>query len=457
MRTIWILDFLEGASMSDVKRKGCLVRGLRIGAWVLGVLVGVTAILFGTLTLLAGNMEKKVHAAWAAEGLPLEGFLSGIPDHGDSDSARALMASAARLGLVLDTTGATPSMATPEAQEAWKRVKPMATELKALLESPELPAITVPEPLQAFLQEKAPVLEEIRTGLRTEPPLWRSDISKGYRAQMPPVIGQLDLGRLLLADALVALSQGNEALAVQDLEAIWRLSEGLVERPELIGPLVALAMRRMVVLALRHLEAPGPEWEARLAAFDPSRSILKAYQCEAVLMGTVAEEPRIGEIVSPSPGLLGGRFTTALVRPYLRLCCASGQEILLRQIQYVRASWPCLSPEALRQIKPPTDKVPSWNLLARIALPNLSPGWDRAKLVQIAGDMTRKVMRLKAAKRATGTWPASLPEPDKPFCANDQYDYAVTPGGAMTLTFRGAVPTMESTKDFNVPLAYRTR
>lgn len=443
--------------MSDTKGKGCLVRSLRIGAWTLGVLVGVTTILFGILTLLAGSEEKKVHAAWAAEGLPLEGFLSGIPDHGDNSSARALMASAAQLGLVLDTTGPTPSTATPEAQEAWKRVKPMATELRALLESPERPIITVPDPLQAYLQEKAPVLEEIRAGLRAEAPVWRSDISKGYRAQIPPVIGQLDLGRLLLADALVALSQGNEALAAQDLDAIWRLSEGLVERPELIGPLAALAMRRMVVLALRHLEAPGPEWEARLAAYDPSRSILRAYQCEAVLMGTVAEEPRIGEIVSSSPGLLGGRFTTALARPYLRLCCANGQEILLRQIQYMRETWPCLPPEDLQKIKPPQDDVPSWNLLARIALPNMNPGWDRAKIVHIAGDMTRMVMLLKSVKRATGTWPSSLPEPEKPFCANDQYDYAVTAGGAMTLTFKGVVPAMESAKDFNVPLAYRAR
>ncbi len=444
--------------MSDTKGKGCLVRGLRIGAWALGVLAGVTAILYATLALLAGSQEKKVHAAWATAGLPLEGFLSGQPDRGDSPAARALMASAAQLGLVLDTTGAVPPpLATPEAQEAWKKVKPLATELRSLLESPERPAIAVPEPLQAYLREKAPVLEEIRAGLRAEPPLWRSDISKGYRAQMPPVSGQLELCRLLLADALVALSQRNETLAAQDLEAIWRLSEGLADRPELIGPLAALAMRRMVVLALRHLEAPGPEWEARLATFDPSRSILRAYQCEAVLMGTVAEEPRIGEIVSPSPGLLGGRFTTTLVRPYLRLCCASGQEILLRQIQYVRASWPCLSPEELQQVKPPTDEIPSWNLLARIALPNLSPGWDRAKLVQIASDMTRKVMLLKTAKRATGTWPASLPEPDQPFCANDRYDYAATTGGEMTLTFKGALPVMESTKDFNVPLAYRAR
>ncbi len=442
--------------MSDTKGKGCLVRGLRIGAWVLGVFVAVVAILFGILTLLAGSEEKKVQAAWAAAGLPLEGFLSGLPDHGDSSAARALMASAAKLGLALDTAGATPSMATPEAQESWKKVKPLVTELRGLLESPELPPINVPEPLQAWLQEKAPVLEEIREGLRAESPVWRSDISKGYRAQIPPVTGQLDLCRILLADALAALSRKNEALAAQDLDAIWRLSEGLAERPELIGPLAALAMRRMAVIALRHLEAPPPEWEARLAAFDPSRSILRAYQCEAVLMGTVAQEPRIGEIVSPSPGVLGGRFTTWLVRPYLRLCCASGQEILLRQIQYVRAAWPCLSPQELQQIKPPTDEVPSWNFLARIALPNMSPGWDRAKIVQIASDMTRKVMLLKSAKRASGTWPASLPELEKPFCANDQYDYAAGAEGAMTLTFKGAMPALENAKEFAVPLAYRT-
>lgn len=443
--------------MSDTKGKGCLVRGLRFGAWVLGVLAGITAILFGTLTLLAGSKEKKVNAAWTAAGLPLEGFLSGTPDRGDNAAARALMASAAKLGLVLDTTDASRSLVSPGAQEAWKRVKPSVTELRGLLESPELPSITVPEPLQAYLRENAPVLEEIRAGLRAEPPLWRSDISKGYRAQMPPVIGQLDLCRLLLADALAALSQRNEALAAQDLDAIWRLSEGLMDRPERIGPLAALAMRRMAVLALRHLDAPGPEWEARLAAFDPSRSILRAYQCEAVLMGTVAEEPRIGEIVSPSPGVLGGRFTTALVRPYLRLCCAGGQEILLQQIQFVRASWPCLSPEALQQIKPPVNDVPSWNVLARIALPSMNPGWDRAKTVQIASDMTRKVMLLKSVKHTTGAWPASLPEVDKPFCANDRYDYAVNAGGAMTLTFRGVMPTLESVKDFGVPLTCRAR
>lgn len=442
--------------MSDAQGRGCLGRGLRITAWTLGILAAGVAILYIVLAALAGSKEQRVNAAWSAAGLPLQDFLSGMPDRGDGESAKALTHSAAKLGIVLDTTDYSKSVAAAGDREAWKQMKASVQDLNRLLESPELSTSPIPETLQAFLLEKAPVLEEIRTGLQAEVPTWRSDISKGYRAEIPPVLGQLDLCRLLVADAQAALARNDEPLAARDLDAAWRLSEGLVDRPELIGQLAAMAMRRMTVVALRHLDAPASEWEARLAAYAPSRGILKAYQCEAAMMGTVANEPRIGEVVSPSPGLLRSRFATALVRPYLRLCCAGAQEILLDQIHALQGADPCIADEAILKSGLPEAKIPSWNLIARIALPNMDIGWGRAKHMRIAGEITRKVMALKAARTASGAWPASLPGLEDSVCAGEKYTFSVTPEGAMTLSFSAPMPSEQIVRDFKAPHEYRT-
>jgi len=436
-------------SESVVKRR--LMRGL----WILVGFLALVAATYVVLHLLAGRSEKKVNAAWSAAGLPLEGLLASVPDHPDSAAAKALTVSAGKLGIVLDTVDPAKSAVDAKSQEAWRNVKNTVTAANQVLESAEPTSAPVPELLQTFLQEKAPVLEEIRAGLRAEVPAWRSDISKGYRAEIPPLLGQLDLCRLFLADSQACLARGDQGLAAQDVDAVWRLSEGLAGRPELISQLVAMSMRRMAVVAVRHLDAPSPEWESRLAAYDPALGILTSFRCEAALMGTVADEPEIGGVLSSSPKGFGGRLQTALVRPYLRLCCAGAQDLLLQQIQRLRAAGPCAPDAVLLKTGFAEADVPWWNFVARIALPNMGASWGRAKHIQIQSELSRKVIALKTARNAAGAWPPTIPGLETSFCTAEKYTYTVTPEGGAVLAFSGPKPSEEVMKGFKAPQEYR--
>jgi hypothetical protein len=76
-----------------------------------------------------------------------------------------------------------------------------------------------------------------------------------------------------------------------------------------------------------------------------------------------------------------------------------------------------------------------WNVIGKIAVPNLSSAWSRAARAALEAEMTRKLLEIKRLRGADGAWPKELPGISASVCKDAKWDYRVAPDGGMTLAF----------------------
>ena len=68
--------------------------------------------------------------------------------------------------------------------------------------------------------------------------------------------------------------------------------------------------------------------------------------------------------------------------------------------------------------------------------PDLSGTWETANRLVVELEMARKVLDLKARRKAAGgTWPAAVPGLESSACQGARWTYTVAPDGGMTLAF----------------------
>lgn len=421
--------------------KGLSLR--RVGralAWGVGAFLVLFLCTYLVLTLLARGKEREATEAWAQAGLPLEGYLESFPSRGETPEELAVDASVRRLGIALANSDDTPGKTE---MQAWKTVSAAVSRYgQEELEKPGALAAPPPQEVAAFLREKAEVLQEIREKLQTTAPVWRMESSKGFAAPVPSLLGNIELTRLFVASSLAAHSGGDDALAQSDLVAVWRLTEGLEKRPELISQLIVLAMRKMAVTALRKLDGVDPAWEARFSAWAPYEGLLGSYRAEAAIMGHFAtaiapsEESGLPVWIGRVPG-----------KPFMRLCVADTQLWLLKHVKDLQGSDPCAadaSTAAACDLK--EEQLPRWNVVARIAIPNLTGSWQRVKYYDIQVELTRRVLAAKQARAADGTWPATFPGSLGSRCPGQSWNYAVDSEGEMVLAYSAPLPDKKTIK-----------
>src|SRR5207244_3328290 len=183
------------------------------------------------------------------------------------------------------------------------------------------------------------------------------------------------ISRLLVADALLK-ARGGDAAAWDDLHAIWLLDGGLRPRPDLISQLISLAMARMTNAAAAKMPLPEPAWLGELRAADYRRSYMAAMQAEAWSWTHVAHA--------------GG----PLASPYIRVCGADVADHVRVAFVNIAKSNACdVGGDALGQEL--VGSLPRWNVLGRIAVPNIGSMWQRVARSTPELELTEKVLTLR--------------------------------------------------------------
>jgi hypothetical protein len=409
--------------------------------WIL-IIVVVLAVLYGLLDFLGARKEKSVRARWAQSVGSLEEFQKGIPETKKNSEAQALEALAAKMGL-----------AQEEAKPPWKDVKsPLYDYVKTELDKPTSDVQPPPAAVASFLRDQREDIAALRQQLvNGATPKWDERRTGLYQAPLPRILPIIEMQRLLAADALEALQCGEKDRAAEDLEASWKLQEALSHRPELISVLVRAALVRLEAGVLRKFDGAPAAWDERLGSYDPKAELLNGYRYEACATLEIGDPGR-----ARTPVLEGNwlqrRLSSRLTLPYLRLCAAGSADVLLDFVEAVRDAGPC-SLDLTAKITPIFKKIPWWNAIARVAVPDVAPSQYRAGRTRVDVELTRKILEARATRdKNGGKWATAIAGIEDSVCKGEKWSYAVS-GDKMTFAYSKELPAPPS-QPFVLPLKF---
>lgn len=363
---------------------------MRVLALLLGIVLAVViaAWLIGGITATS-TTESVGNETWPAGLGTLASVEARVRPQQTNEAARRLIALAAPLEISFESTpGKDGNAATRSAFAEYLKGEQVRSE--ATIAAP-------PPPLSAFLAERETHIDALRDHLLTAGPIaWEVDASKGETAPVPNLLAHMQITRLLITRALDR-GRVNDVRAWDDLHAVWRLTESLTARPELISQLIAMAMSRSINAASWKLPPASAPWLADLHKVDHRRLLLAAVQYDTWNMW------RLGEGKTKS-------FQAALVKPYFRwsmLGIARHQRDSAAQI----AAMTVCDFDGAAFYEQRMQAIPRWNHLAQMAMPNVGAAWQRALRLVAEREATANAMRIAqgqpiiaTSECSDGTW-----------------------------------------------------
>jgi len=208
-------------------------------------------------------------------------------------------------------------------------------------------------------------------------------------------------------------------MAWDDLHAIWLLDQELWNRPELISQLIALAGTRMVNAAAVKMPLPAPTWLDEIQRRDYRRDFARSFQAESSSWNIMFAND-----------LHKHTFKNALMYPYIDACLVDGTEQM--RIETARMS----TQTGCDVSRVPPIAIKQWNVVSRIAFPNLTSAWQRVYRFQAEREATDKALALRR-----GETPSTAST-----CTDGKWIV-----GANSIKFDRALPINAGTK---YPLAY---
>lgn len=270
-----------------------------------------------------------------------------------------------------------------------------------------------------------------------EVPRWALDLHGDQEERLVPnALGHMQTQRFLIADALASVARGEGAAAARALEASWKLNEGLTSRPEIVSALIAVAVGRLEAGALRMFDASADTWIPRLAAMG-SRALF--------VEDLVLEHRRSTDIVTryrrlrpEGVGWWGHNLVSLFDEPGERLAWANYGETWAHALAELRDE------PAFREHPP--DPKPGWSIssvMMSITIPNIRNSFERVDRLALDAELSGKVLRARAARAATGTWPSPSPEVAASRFPGLAWNYAVD-GGAMKIALNRELPPLKA-------------
>lgn len=288
-----------------------------------------------------------------------------------------------------------------------------------------------PEPAARFLEANAGTIDSI-VALATKPsPIdWDLDVTSGSEAPMPNLLGLTRLQKILAGKALQLARAGEPEAALEAVEAMWRISESLAARPELISQLVVAAQLRLTAGLLRKIPGPSFGWETRLRDLDFFDAFLAALQNDP---WHAPSEPEIAPTIEIMARIYR-RFVDSLVRSD---ACAWTKESLQR-------SWDVAA----------SGENGVEQILIGISSESINDMLLRWRSVLLDSEFTVLVLQAKGEKAASrkGEWPPGLPDLESSVCPRSFYSYRRNGGVAMA--FEGRIPVDER-GGFALPWVFR--
>jgi hypothetical protein len=408
-------------------------------AWISLALAGGAVLLW----LVGGNAyaryrERQVERAWVQSFGALRKSLGRYPKSTTNETARRLETLAEPLGLDLAPkaeevssadTRAVPKPGQKESEEEWQAVSRYLT---SQLEKPEAGIVRPPKAVETFFAAHGRDLRALATELATSPvPRWDFDPSIFPSHQpIPSLRALIRLQRALLAGGLVDPAGNNLGAPGQTLEASWRLNQALSEMPQLTSQLIAIAIARMQVGALRKVEVDASLWRARLAEHDFKRSVLDT---QLLAQWPVPERYRqLEEIESRSEKNLGKRMQALFLRPWQDIVWSEVTEKM--RLAYLRIQDAPLSDETLAE-----RKGAAWSaaeILLSIQMPNLLESFRRVDRFVLDAELTGKILQARQLRLQNGSkeWPAEIPGIEVSRFPGAKWIYSISPNGTMSLS-----------------------
>jgi hypothetical protein len=392
----------------------------------LATIVAMVIVAFLLGTRLASNKIAVAQAGWEQTLGSREEIMERFPPRGANEAALELERLTARLGIDIATrTEDARPRPSKEAARRYNRIKAkLGSYLERQVEQPRRAALPPPEQLIGFLGEEEENLAAIRRHLlEGELPRWELWLDPRYTTPFPNLLGHIDLQKLMIAEALVKNGRGEGAVALAALEASWRLNSAIRDDPYLITQLVAIAVTRLQVGALRQMEEVPAHWQERLVEHDFRGSFFMAMLLESWLW-TQIEGSEIFETWLGRMERLAWTFT----RPYADYCFADLSDDFRRRLLTLAESGATCDYHLSDSDAGLDIPVPFWNVMGDLVKPNLLGTLDRLARLELDLELTGRVLALESA-----IWDESVEQSSA--CPRDNWLYEAGPDGSMSIRF----------------------
>ncbi|HQQ78825.1 MAG TPA: hypothetical protein PLB01_15835 [Thermoanaerobaculia bacterium] len=391
---------------------------------------GAGLVWFAGTAAWAARRESQALGAWNALGLPLS-EAAPFPKKETNAAALALEKAAEPLGIHLKPGGGAaevepePVGMVREEKTEWGRVRGALTKWATNeAERPEANVQAPPPEVAAWLTGQAAVLDAIEGALVGGPaPEWASDSSLLFAAPAPGMSGHLQLHVVLLGRALARAAGGDAAGAERSLLASWNFAAPQRLRADVPSRSIAALATHLELGVLRKLAVdPGP-WRARIAGWDPRDAVKRTWANEAWTTW------QAGRRQVPAPAQ--GSFARLVGRPGKRLEAAAFLD-----------GWRSMTEAG---VKSPVSDGDGREIAAAFragmgrwadaapAIPNLASAWKRADRLILEAELTNKVFDVRAARDASGAWPASVKGIEASKAKDLSWTYAVTSEGRASI------------------------
>ncbi len=399
--------------------------------------------------------EKRVQQAWVGmTGKTPDAYfqakLQQFPKTGMNETARQLEELTTRLGIFNpmpnrlydgERKGATGPFGTVD----------VPTAVLSQLRKPSDNLDEASAELQRYLQSHRVDLDALYALInRNDIPRWETDVAQLVRAPAPGLLYHRQLQGLIALDILEKTRNGQNVLAVKGLEAAWKVSQSLRERPELISHMIASSILNLQMGVMRKMESIPVQWQGLLAVRTWQDPYLRAMELDALVMSRYVADPTdmmVGRWFHPFYGPLG--------TPVRRLAQLEILEVAEETLSAVRTSDICRDdPE--RELEQLENSHSSWNLGTRFGGTNYLRAWKPKMQTLAEMELTAKVLQVKAARHHArdSKWPDRLGEMESALCPQARWVHEIAPDGRIQIYCRNLPEWLKKEHPTSTPLKY---
>jgi hypothetical protein len=391
-------------------------------------------ILHTALTIYAGRKEKEILSQWEKAGCPLKPGSEAFADEKDNDYARKLKGLADKLG-VWD------NYSKKKMNSGYKKVFEC---LNASLEKEG------PEPVQFDQDTKDKInslrtyIDDLCTIIDSGRPVWAYNKSNDEKYE----VAILNFERLLCADSLLSLSEGNMARAAGDLHHGIVLAEYVDMRKGLIPSLVKIASYRLLLSSARFMPEGQDRLIEELSPMDPVSIMKEGYVREAANSFQTFNMPE--NLGGKELSRRESRFFVFVFSGYIKLSTADYLKHYLDLVNQLESADPC-ELSNIDLTKKIYNSIPKWNLVGRIALPNLQNSWIKANRAGLVKDLSLMILKVRSEKARNGKLPETIKLPPC-VCQGASWQYTKK-GEHFSINFKGILETKPKT-EHQIPLKW---
>jgi len=414
--------------------------------------VGLVTISLGlVLYLLVAGISSyetgNVRRAWKETFGSQEQFFERFPSRQPSEDALRLEQLTPALGIVTEARHRTDGRPMRDARTAtFAEIKRemMDYGMRQFGKS-ERGLDPAPEIVVAYLEQYEAELADVRELIVASGELhWELELERMFAAPIPNLLGHLDLAKLLAVDALVALEQGRRATALEDLDAIWLLSNALRRDPMLLNQLIAMVDLRMLTGILRQVPDAPEIWRERLAEQDHRSRFIEAMEVDAWIW---AHAPMGGGFNTGKSALLEN-FTATVRGPYLKFCMAQASNALRERLQNLKQLPALCDYDLVSRDADLAIELPPWNILGNTMMPNLTSAVERVARLEFDLELTRHVLDLDAGLAQSANTSSSV---RSEACPESGWIYDRSRPGQVVLSLDRALDWSQSLRGHKIP------